>query len=377
MVKAAPGIGDLAQAARRRIPRFAFDFLDGGAGNEAGVRRNRERLDAILLKPRCAVGVDPDTSVCLFGRNYALPFGVAPVGMGNLMWPGGDLALARLAATHGIPLVVSTAATTSLEEMAAAAGSNAWFQLYVARDPAINRDLLERAWRAGIRVLVVTTDVPIPGDRRRDRRNRFVLPFRPTLSFIAQVIAHPEWALATLRAGPPGFPNYAPYRPRGVSRPMAEFMSEQIKGDFRWSDLAPLRQQWPGSLVVKGLLAPEDAALALEHGADAVWVSNHGGRQLDSAPAAVDALARVRVALGPHAVVLMDGGIRSGEDVAKAHILGANMVFSGRSFYYGTAAGGAAGAARAMTLLAEDLRRVMVQLGASGIAELDRRWLWE
>ncbi len=369
-------IADMAKRARRRLPAFAFGFLDGGSGEEGGLHRNRERLEAVVLKPRSCTAVIPDTRVTLFGQTYAQPFGVAPVGMGNLLWPGADLALARQAKAHDLPVVVSTVSTTTIEAMAEAAPGNTWFQLYYSRQPEINRDLLRRAWEAGIRVMAVTVDVPLAGDRRRDVRNRFILPFRPGPRFVAEVASHPAWALATAKAGSPGFPNLAPYTGEVDGQTLSAFITAQIKDDLSWDDLKGLRQMWQGKLLVKGLLAPEDAVTALALGADGVWVSNHGGRQLDAAPAAVDALAVIRAAVGPEAVVVMDGGIRSGEDMARARVMGADVVFSGRSFYYGAAAGGEAGAARAAELLKADLRRTLIQIGCPSWAELDRRWLW-
>jgi isopentenyl diphosphate isomerase/L-lactate dehydrogenase-like FMN-dependent dehydrogenase len=292
------------------------------------------------------------------------------------MWPGADLALARQAKARGLPMAASTVSTTSLE-IAEAAGGNAWFQLYVSRKPEINRDLLDRAWKAGIRVMAVTVDVPQAGDRRRDVRNRFILPFRPGPRFAWEVATHPAWALATARQGSPGFPNLARYSGEVDGQTLTAFISAQIKDDLTWDDIREFRQMWPGKMLIKGVLAREDAVLALEIGADGIWVSNHGGRQQDSAPAAIDALAAVRAEIGSGPVVVMDSGIRSGEDMARARVMGADFVFSGRCFYYGAAAGGAAGASRAMDLLSADLKRCLVQLGCPSWAELDGRWLWD
>jgi (S)-mandelate dehydrogenase len=369
-------IGDLAGMARKRLPGFAFDFLDGGAGDEAGMRRNCERLQAVLLKPRYARGVSPVTEAALFGRRYRLPIGVAPVGLGNLVWPGTDLALARLAHQAGIPFVLSTAATTSIEAVCEAAPGTTWFQLYVSRDDAITRDLLKRARNSGIEVLVVTIDIAAPGNRRRDARNGFSLPFRPGLRLAADLAARPRWSLATLLAGVPTFANLAPYAGRRVAgRTLPEFMADQIKAELCWEDVRQLRRQWPGTLVVKGVLAAEDAVAAREAGADAIWVSNHGGRQLDSAPAPIDALTGIRAAVGAEVPLLMDGGIRTGEDIVKARLMGADFAFSARCFYYGAAAG-PSGGARALALLADDLRRTLVQIGCASFADLDRNWLW-
>ncbi|EME69248.1 L-lactate dehydrogenase [Paramagnetospirillum caucaseum] len=373
----AASIGDLARRARWRLPGFAFGFLDGGSGEEGGLRRNRDRLEAVVLAPKACGGVKPETTATLFGRDYRLPFGAAPVGMGNLLWPGADLMVARQAARLGFPVVASTVATTPLEEIAEAAGGNAWFQLYVSREERINRDLLARAWAAGIRELVVTVDVPVAGDRRRDVRNRFILPFRPGPRFVAQVATAPLWALETLRAGSPGFPNLARYVGEVDGKTLAGFISSQIKDDLAWDDIKALRDLWQGRMLVKGVMTAPDAKAALDVGADGVWVSNHGGRQLDAAPAAIDSLAAIRAALGNGAVVVMDGGIRSGEDVVRAGAVGADFVFCGRAFYYGAAAAGEAGAARAADLLAADLRRTLIQIGCPSWMALDDGWLWK
>ncbi|MBI3446635.1 MAG: alpha-hydroxy-acid oxidizing protein [Magnetospirillum sp.] len=375
-MKHAASIGDLARRARRRLPGFAFGFLDGGSGEEGGLRRNREGLEAVRLAPRVCRGGKPVTEASLFDQIHGQPFGAAPVGMGNLMWPGADLAVARQAARLKFPVVASTVASTALEAIAEAAEGQAWFQLYCSRQERINRDLLARAWAAGIRVLVVTVDVPMAGDRRRDVRNRFILPFRPGPRFLAQVASCPLWALAMLRSGSPGFPNLARYGSEVQGQTLAAFIMAQIKDDLTWEDLRGLRDLWRGKLVIKGVLNAADARGALDLGADGIWVSNHGGRQLDSAPSSVEALAAIRAELGSEAVLIMDGGIRSGEDVIRAGARGADFVFAGRAFYYGAAAGGEAGAARAADILAADVKRTLTQIGCPSWRDLDQGYLW-
>jgi isopentenyl diphosphate isomerase/L-lactate dehydrogenase-like FMN-dependent dehydrogenase len=369
---------DLARLAKRRLPGFAWDFLEGGAGAEAGLRRNRRRLGDILLKPRFATGQAPDATARLFDRIYPLPLGIAPVGMGGLVWPKSDLGLARLAAAKDIPFTLGSAGSCTIEEVAQAAPGSVWFQLYALKDGAINADLMDRAWKAGIKVLAVTLDMPAPGKRDRDIRNRFVLPFRPSLGQALGLLACPAWTRALLRAGRPSFAVMAPYAPQARTvDELGLFVRDQIDPDLTWEKVRALRAQWPGTFLVKGLLAPEDGAEALKIGADGVWVSNHGGRQLESAPAAIDALQAMRAALGENAVLVMDGGVRSGEDLAKAVASGADFVFTARAFYYGLAAGGMAGVERAFALLAEDYRRTLKQIGCPATAALDRRWLWD
>lgn len=371
-------IDDLLHLAQKRVPKFAFDFMAGGAGSERGLRRNAERLAEVLLKPRYAVGVAPDTTTRLFGQDYALPFGIAPVGMGNAVWPGADLALAAQAEAWRIPYVLSTAASSSIAAITTAAPSCTWFQLYVSRNREISSDLMRRARDAGIGVLVVTIDIPVPGKRNRDIRNGFSLPFRRGPRLLWDVLTHPRWLLATLRAGSPTFENLAPYSV-GSSRTaqsLAQFMAEQIKGDLVWDDLRAIRDAWPGRLVIKGLIAPEDAVIAAGIGADGLWISNHGGRQLDAAPAAIDALAAVRAVVDTRIPLFMDGGIRSGEDIAKARAMGATMAFSARCFYGAVAAGGGKGGGKAVAVLADELRRVLGQIGCPAVQDLDDRWLW-
>jgi len=369
-------IGDLAKRAHGRIPAFAWGFLDGGSGEEGGLTRNRERLTRIQIEPRYCTGVSPDPSTTLLGRTYAQPFGMAPVGMGNLIWPGADLALARQAHAANIPVTVSTVASTRLEDMAAAAAGNTWFQLYYARRPEINRDLLRRAWEAGIRVLSVTVDVPMTGDRRRDVRNRFTLPFRPGPGFVLDVARHPAWMLSTLAAGSPGFPNLAPYGGDVKDQTLAAFVSEQIKRELDWDDIRGVRDLWQGSLLIKGILSVGDARKAVALGADGIWVSNHGGRQLEAAPAAIDAVAPIRAAIGPDKVVVMDSGIRSGEDILRARMMGADFVFTARPFYYGAAAGAEAGVARAVEILSADVTRTLTQIGCPSWQALTADWRW-
>jgi (S)-mandelate dehydrogenase len=312
-------------------------------------------MGRLLLCPRRFGGVVTDTSVELFGHRYDQPFGVAPLGMANLCWPDTDLTLARLSEQHNVPYVLSTAGTTSIEKIAEVAPTVAWFQLYLSRDEAITTDMMTRAWRSGIRVLVLTVDVPYPGRRNRSIRDRFSLPFVITPRLVSDLATHPCWSVATLAAGIPTLTTYTKYAKSDNLEVVGNFIAQLNKNGFGWDDLRRVRDQWKGKLVVKGVLDPNDATAIREAGADGIWVSNQGGRQLESAPATIDMLGDIRIASGPSFPVLFDGGIRSGEDIIKARALGATMVFSGRCFAHGCAAGADSGAARAFEILAVEL----------------------
>ncbi|MCC6194049.1 MAG: alpha-hydroxy-acid oxidizing protein [Burkholderiales bacterium] len=362
----------MRRAAKRRLPRFVFDFVDGGAGCESALARNRRSLDMIRLLPRVLTGCTRrDPAVALLGRRHGLPFGVAPIGMANLVGAGTDLGLARAAAAAGLPYVLSTAATTAIEAIAQAAPGS-WFQLYVGRDPPIVDDLLVRAQAAGITTLVVTVDVPAPGKRLRDLANGFRLPLRPTAGMAADLLRHPRWSLSLLRNGAPRFANLERYeRASASASSLAELMAAQSSARLDWSLLDEIRGRWRGELLVKGVLHPDDAVRLLASGVDGIVVSNHGGRQLDAAPAPIEVLPLVRAAVGAAAPVIVDGGFRTGEDIARAIALGADLVLLGRPFLYAAAARGAQrGAAELIALLGDEFDRALAHLGCASIADL-------
>lgn len=367
-IESASCIDDLRRAAQARIPRFAYTFLAGGAGNDAGVRRNESALAALLFAPRSMATGRIDTQVELFGRRYAQPIGFSPVGMANLAWAGCDLMLAEAAQREEVPYVISTAASTEIERLAEQAPDACWFQLYMLRDDALNAALLDRAAAAGIEVLVVTVDTPARSRRNGSIRERFEQPFQAHPRFILDVMRHPHWALRTARHGMPNLRNYVRYVDGDVYK-VAAFMKEQARGGVGWDDIRMLRRRWKGPLVVKGILDACDAQRAVEEGADAVWVSNHGGRQLESAPAAITMLPAVRQAVGTRPV-LFDSGVRGGEDIVKAGALGATMAFCGRAPIFGAAAFGAAGVAKAFAVLADEVRTTLAQIGCRRFADL-------
>ena len=365
------GVEDARRAARRRLPRMLFDFIDGAAGEERAGRRNRAALDRIELLPRVLVNVESRRIACdLLGRRWSLPFGIAPMGMCDLAWPGADRAFGDAARDHSIPHCLSTAASTSLEDCRARAGENAWFQLYVSA-PETGWDLVRRALDAGYEHLVLTVDTPVLSRRRRELRRGFKVPFRLGPSQLLDFALHPRWSLTTLARGVPKFGNNRPDR-GGSSR---AFDRSRSRGAVDWAFLDALRERWPHRLVVKGVLSPDDAARIRAAGADAVYVSNHGGRQLDSAPAAIDALPGIRRAVGPDYPVLFDSGLRDGEDIVKAFALGASYVMLGRPFLYAAGAAGRAGVYRIIELLAEETSVALAQIGRTDIGALDERVL--
>ena len=363
-------IEDLRQLARRRLPRILFDYIEGGAGDDAGVRRNRAAFAAYRLQPRYLVDVSGRSlATTLWQRRFAAPFGIAPVGLVGLFHPDGELLLAQAARDAGVPYILSGASIASIEHVARVAPEHTWYQLYPAREQRISLDLLGRAAQAGLGVLVLTVDLPIPARRERDVRNGFdyAIPMSPSL--LLDGLAHPRWTLGYLaRGGLPAFGNWAPYAAPGASaREVAEYFVSQSFATQTWHDVEVYRRQWPGRLVLKGIQHSGDAQRALELGVDGLIVSNHGGRQLDCLPAAIDVLPAIRAAVGDRLVIMVDGGIQRGSDLAIALSLGADFAFVGRAPTYGVAAAGLAGAARALEILREELDLAMGQLGVTAV----------
>lgn len=365
-------LDDVRDAARRRLPKLAFDFVDGAAGRESSSRRSEAAFADLLLMPRVLAGAETrSTTTELLGIVHAVPFGVPPIGLAGFSWPGTDSALARAAAEAGIPYILSTAATTSIEDIARV-NPDAWFQIYVGKDQKIVDDLLDRAEQAGLKTLVVTVDVPAPGKRVRDLRNGFTLPLKLTAKSVVNLAMHPRWCLSVLRHGAPRFANLERYAEKGSStQSLAALMAGQSSARLNWALLGEIRRRWPGKMIVKGVLNADDARRISLAGADGIIVSNHGGRQLDAAPAPIAMLPAIRASVGPGYPVMIDGGIRSGEDIAKALVRGADFVFVGRPFVFSVAACGATnGPALVIRTLTQELDNVMAQLGVTSIATL-------
>jgi L-lactate dehydrogenase (cytochrome) len=357
---------DARHKAHRRLPRIVFDYIDGAVGNESAAANNLAALERLRLMPRVLAPTQQYLLTKPFlGQNLSLPFGIAPMGMCNLAWPGADRMLATEAVRRGMPHGVSTAASTTLESMAEQAGALAWFQLYVTGSLETAWALVDRAEASGYQVLILTVDVPRVAPRPRDQRNGFNMPFRIGTQQFMDFARHPHWSLASLLAGVPAAANFDA-TPGGKS-----FDRYASRAGANLAFLDQLRRRWKGKLIVKGVLNPDDAQRIRAAGADAVYVSNHGGRQLDSAPAAITALAQVRAALGPDFPLIFDSGIRSGEDVLKALACGADLVMFGRPLLYALGADGARGLSSLLDAIVESLLVAMAQIGLSDINDIN------
>ncbi|HKK36180.1 MAG TPA: alpha-hydroxy acid oxidase [Paracoccaceae bacterium] len=369
-----PGIGHMRERARRRMPRVAWEYLDSGTGEGAGVHRNREAFQRVRLTPRFFVdALSPDLRTELFGRTWEAPFGVAPVGIQSLMWPGAELALARAARRAGLPYTLSTMTGEALEKVAEAAGESFWFQLYVPRSEEILDDLLDRAEAGGAEVLAVTLDVPTGSRRERQRAAGLGMPPPITPRLIWDVAMRPAWAFATLDRGIPSLATMTKYVSKRELSRFSEFVNREMNVAVTPEVLGRLRERWKGRLLVKGVVHPDDAKAALDMGCDGIWASNHGARQLDSIAGGIETLPAIVEAVGGRAPVIYDSGVQDGHDVARALALGADFVMLGRSFVYGVAAAGRPGAAHVMKVLRAELSNVMTQLGCNRIDELKDR----
>ncbi|MBU6441382.1 MAG: alpha-hydroxy-acid oxidizing protein [Betaproteobacteria bacterium] len=376
-LRRAATIGDLRELARRRLARMVFDYIDGAAGEEGTAARNREALQRACLLPEVLVDVSSRSLACtLFGQELAMPVVVGPTGLNGAAWPRGDLCLARAAAQAGVAFVMSTAATSSLAEVAQAAGPLRWFQLYMLRDRGLAREFLQRVRDHGFHVLELTVDTAVGGRRPRDIRNGFTLPLRWNAANLLDAARHWRWAAGMVRQGTPELKVFAELLGRAArGDTISEVMQQQLSGSFTWNEVAWLREQWSGPLVLKGLSSPEHARRAGALGVDGAVLSNHGGRQLDGAGATIEALPGFVEAARGKLTVLIDSGFRTGTDIAKAIALGADGVQLGRATLYGLAAAGTPGARHALAILAQELELAMALCGARHVGELRGRCL--
>jgi (S)-mandelate dehydrogenase len=366
-------VEELRRVAMRRVPRFAFEYVEGGAEDEVTLRRNRDVFERIAWMPRTLVGAGvPVLSTEVLGETLHLPVVIAPTGFNGMLWPQGDLALARAAATAGIPFTLSTVSNYDVVKMGAELPGTTWFQLYPFKELKSLDRLVERAAEAGCRKLVVTTDVPALGAREWDQRN-YRKPMQLSLGSMVDVLAHPRWLRQVMIPnGAPEFANLAEFLPPGRRSAFqgVRFMGTQINPSLSWADIERVRKRWKGELLLKGILCVEDARRSVEIGADGVVLSNHGGRQLDTAISGVELLPAVADAVGERTTIIVDGGFRRGSDVLKALALGADAVMLGRATLYGLAAGGEEGVSHALGLLRTEMERTMTLLGCHSLAEL-------
>lgn len=374
-----PSVMDYRAQARKRLPRLAFDYLDGGAEDGASLRRNVAAFGALEFVPEVLADVtDCHLQTTVLGAAAAMPAIVGPTGLNGLFWPDADVHLARAAHRAGLPFVLSTASTSLLEEVRAAGAGELWLQLYVQRDRRIAEHLMDRAWGSGYTALFLTVDVPVHGNRDHDKRNGFQLPLRPSGRLLLDLAAHPGWCWRMLRGGGPQLKNLAvSSNARENITEQASALSRQMDLALTWDDIDWLRRRWRGRIVIKGIQTLADARRAKARGVDGIVLSNHGGRQLECAPCPLEVLPEVAAELGQSLDVLVDGGVRRGSDIAKAVALGARAVLLGRAPLYGLAGRGPGGAGEVLAILRAELENTLRLLGRTRIGALDAtavRW---
>lgn len=370
--RAYPSIEDLREKAKKRIPRFAFEYLDGGCNEDVNLLKNTTEIREVELIPQYLKNeINVSLKTELFGHTYDAPFGIAPVGLQGLMWPNAAEILANAATQHNIPFILSTVTTAGIEQISKITQGKAWFQLYHPSETKLRDDILKRLESAHYSVLVLLCDVPTFGYRPRDIRNGLAMPPQMSLKNILQIIGKPTWALSTLLNGQPSFATLEPYMPKGQNlKQLGQFMDRTFSGRLNEEKITQIRDQWKGKLVLKGVASEEDTEMAIRLGMDGIIVSNHGGRQLDAGESAIRSMVPIAERYKNKIKVMMDSGIRSGPDVARALASGAEFTFMGRSFMYGVAALGKKGGNHTISILKKQLKQVMEQVGCDHISEL-------
>ena len=369
-----PSIDDLRGRSKKKIPKFAFEYMDGGCNEDVNLIKNRSDIQAVELEPNYLVPrVTSEINSELFGQTYDVPFGVSPIGLQGLIWPKAPEILAKAAFEHNIPFILSTVSTCSVERISEITHGRAWFQLYHPAEEEIRDDLLRRVDEAGCPVLVILTDVPVFGFRPRDIRNGLAMPPEMNLRNFLQIVQRPHWAINTLLAGAPEFATMKRYMPKGLNlKKLGIYMNKTFSGRLDEERVAKIRDKWKRKLVIKGVVSEEDTEKAIRLGLDGVIVSNHGGRQLDSGQSSIVPMANLASKYGDQITIMMDSGIRSGPDVARAIASGAKFTFMGRSFMYGVSALGSRGGDHTIGLLKAQFRQTMEQLCCPKVEDLPK-----
>jgi len=359
-----PSVSDLRKRAKFKMPKFAFDYLDGGCNDDINLNKNRTDIQKIELMPNYLSDFDESLMKTeLFGHTYDAPFGIAPIGLQGLMWPNSPEILAKAAMEHNIPFILSTVTTSSIETIAEITEGKSWFQLYHPADEKIKNDLLDRAKNAGVSVLVILADVPTFGFRPRDIKNGLSMPPKMNLNNIIEVIKNPEWTLKTLLYGKPAFKTMMPYIPKGLNlQKLGKFMDITFSGRLNEERIASIRSKWKGTLIIKGIVGEQDAEKAIRLGADGLIISNHGGRQLDAGQSSIVSMTDLAKKYKNKIKIMIDSGLQSGPDIARAMASGAEFTFLGRSFMYGVGALGNEGGNHTISLIKKELLQVMEQL---------------
>jgi (S)-mandelate dehydrogenase len=362
-------IEDLRKIAKRRLPRFVFDYVDGGSEDETTLRSNRWSFESLRFRPRTLNDVSSrDLGTNILGKKAAMPIIVGPTGLNGLSWRNGDIEIARAATSAGYPFCVSTVCMSPVEDVAREAPGRLWFQGYVFNERPVTDAIIKRTLDAGYEALVITSDFPIAGKREKDLRSGLLPSQNFKLSTKLDILMHPRW-VASVATNKPRFVNVE--RELGSGREVNSFVGHNMfNAGLNWNDIEHFRDLWPGKLLIKGILRGDDATRAISLGADGVVLSNHGGRQLDSCISAMEALPEVVDAIGGKASIIVDGGVRRGSDIAKAVAMGAEAVILGRAPLYGLAAGGAAGASKALEILQDEFDRTLALTGCASVADL-------
>lgn len=374
-------IADLREAARRRLPKGVFQYVDKGTEDQLAVDNNRLALDHTKLLHRVLTDVsDVRTETKLFGHDAAMPLIIAPTGVAGMCWYQGELELARAAAKAGVPFTLATGSNTSMEKVAEQAGGKLWFQLYMWREKELSYELVRRAARAGFDTLIWTVDIPHKPNREHDARNGFSMPYKLNARSAVDALLHPEWVATVLArymltSGMPrhvNFPEKYQHKFTGKATVAKALQADKLG----WDDVDRLREIWPGKLIIKGIMRVDDAQQAVARGVDGIIVSNHGGRSMDSAPSTLEVLPGIVAAVGDRTTVLVDSGIRRGSDIVKCLALGAQGVLTGRATLYGVGAGGEAGAAKALGILQSEMRRTMAYVGCPRVEQISKDVIW-